>query len=229
MSDPLNPQGPTLPDSGLVQELQAEVTTETAPLLMFILKNIRVLVGSILLLVFVIIGTGTWRWYTAQQTEEAQIELGRMLVRTEGAARVTALQDMLKDAPESVQIAILFELASSAIAVEQYDVAATSYGALVLRDPEGALGIMACINQIDVLLREDKALEALVLLDVLERKAPEMLQVMVQETIANVAEQAGDFDRALLAYEKLLQFEDLAGDTGYFEARIKTLRVKASR
>lgn len=226
MVDPLNPQAPKLPDHGLMQELQAEVTTEATPLLTFILQHIRVIVGAVCILVLSIVGTGAWHWYTDKQAEEAQNELGRVLVNTEGAVRVTTLQALLPNVPDALRISVLLAIGSAAVASEQYDVAASAYGDIVLLDSEGTIGIMACLNQVDLLLREDKAVKALALLDVLEPKTPEILQVMLQETIAAVAEQANAIDRALAAYEYLLQVDGMLGDTGYFESRIKALRLQ---
>lgn len=226
MADPFNPQAPKLPEQGLVQELQAEVSTETAPLLMFILNNARLLVGAVCLLVVVILGTGVWNWHAGNQLEDAQAAFGRVLINTEGEARITALQDLLPKTPKSIRISVLLQLGETAITMKQYDVAASAYADIVALDADGTIGIMAALNQIDVLLRVDKPTEALALLELLAPKAPELLKSMVQENIAAVAEEAGNLDRALLAYEELLKMENLLGDTGYFETRIKAIRAQ---
>lgn len=226
MADPFNPQAPKLPEQGLVQELQAEVSTETAPLLMFILNNARLLVGAVCLLVAVILGTGVWNWHAGNQLEDAQAAFGRVLINTEGEARITALQDLLPKTPKSIRISVLLQLGETAITMKQYDVAASAYAGIVALDADGTIGIMAALNQIDVLLRVDKPTEALALLELLAPKAPELLKSMVQENIAAVAEEAGNLDRALLAYEELLKMENLLGDTGYFETRIKAIRAQ---
>ena len=57
MADPLRPSGPQIPGS-LMGEIQSEVAVEATPLLSFVLRNSRIIVTCIVLLVLVIAGVG---------------------------------------------------------------------------------------------------------------------------------------------------------------------------
>ena len=64
MADPLRPSGPQIPGS-LMGEIQSEVAVEATPLLSFVLRNSRIIVTCIVLLVLVIAGVGGWQWHQA--------------------------------------------------------------------------------------------------------------------------------------------------------------------
>ena len=87
MADPLRPSGPQIPGS-LMGEIQSEVAVEATPLLSFVLRNSRIIVACIVLLVLVIVGVGGWQWHQGRVEREAHLELGRILV-------AACLQDLL--------------------------------------------------------------------------------------------------------------------------------------
>ena len=87
MADPLRPSGPQIPGS-LMGEIQSEVAVEATPLLSFVLRNSRIIVACIVLLVLVIVGVGGWQWHQGRVEREAHLELGRILV-------TACLQDLL--------------------------------------------------------------------------------------------------------------------------------------
>ena len=78
MADPLRPSGPQIPGS-LMGEIQSEVAVEATPLLSFVLRNSRIIVTCIVLLVLVIAGVGGWQWHQTRVEREAHLELGRIL------------------------------------------------------------------------------------------------------------------------------------------------------
>ena len=92
MADPLRPAGPQIPGS-LMGEIQSEVAVEATPLLRFVLENSRVIVSVVVVLVLAIVGVGGWQWYQSRVEREAHLELGRILVSTQGEARIAALAE----------------------------------------------------------------------------------------------------------------------------------------
>ena len=64
-------------------EIQSEVAVEATPLLSFVLRNSRIIVTCIVLLVLVIAGVGGWQWHQTRVEREAHLELGRILVSTQ--------------------------------------------------------------------------------------------------------------------------------------------------
>ena len=175
MADPLRPSGPQIPGS-LMGEIQSEVAVEATPLLSFVLRNSRIIVTCIVLLVLVIAGVGGWQWYQTRVEREAHLELGRILVSTQGPDRIAALETFLPAAPSAMKSGVQLEIATTALGLEQYGKAAEAYAAVAAADPKGSIGMMAAINQADLLQRQGKYAEALAVFDSLEKSAPESLR-----------------------------------------------------
>ena len=171
MADPLRPSGPQIPGS-LMGEIQSEVAVEATPLLSFVLRNSRIIVTCIVLLVLVIAGVGGWQWHQTRVEREAHLELGRILVSTQGPERIAALETFLPAAPSAMKSGVQLEIATTALGLEQYGKAADAYAAVAAADPKGSIGMMAAINQADLLQRQGKYAEALAVFDSLEKSAP---------------------------------------------------------
>ena len=217
MADPLRPSGPQIPGS-LMGEIQSEVAVEATPLLSFVLRNSRIIVTCIVLLVLVIAGVGGWQWYQTRVEREAHLELGRILVSTQGPDRIAALETFLPAAPSAMKSGVQLEIATTALGLEQYGKAAA--------DPKGSIGMMAAINQADLLQRQGKYAEALAVFDSLEKSAPESLRPAILEGQAMSAELAGKLDRALAAYESIATSLGDAANNGYFQAKIAELKAR---
>ena len=214
MADPLRPSGPQIPGS-LMGEIQSEVAVEATPLLSFVLRNSRIIVTCIVLLVLVIAGVGGWQWH-----------LGRILVSTQGPERIAALETFLPAAPSAMKSGVQLEIATTALGLEQYGKAADAYAAVAAADPKGSIGMMAAINQADLLQRQGKYAEALAVFDSLEKSAPESLRPAILEGQAMSAELAGKLDRALAAYESIATSLGGAANNGYFQAKIAELKAR---
>ena len=133
MADPLRPSGPQIPGS-LMGEIQSEVAVEATPLLSFVLRNSRIIVTCIVLLVLVIAGVGGWQWHQTRVEREAHLELGRILVSTQGPDRIAALETFLPAAPSAMKSGVQLEIATTALGLEQYGKAADAYAAVAAAD-----------------------------------------------------------------------------------------------
>ena len=153
MADPLRPSGPQIPGS-LMGEIQSEVAVEATPLLSFVLRNSRIIVTCIVLLVLVIAGVGGWQWHQTRVEREAHLELGRILVSTQGPERIAALETFLPAAPSAMKSGVQLEIATTALGLEQYGKAAEAYAAVAAADPKGSIGMMAAINQLPATFKE---------------------------------------------------------------------------
>lgn len=227
MVDPLRPSGPEIPGS-LMGEIQSEVAVEATPLLRFVVQNSHRLVAVVVVLLLAIAGIGGWQWHESRVEREAHLELGRILVSTQGASRITALETFLSTAPADMKPGVQLEIASAAMSLEQFDKAAGAYAAVAAADPKGSIGMLASINQADLLQRQGKYAEALGIFDTLEKSAPESLRPVILEGQAMSAEMAGKFDRALAAYERIASNLGNAGNSGYFQAKIAELKARVA-
>ncbi len=225
MSDPFRLNGPQLPQGGLMGELQSEVSVEATPLLRFVLAHIRLLVGGVVVLVLAIAAVGGWRWYENSVQREAEIALGHIRVSTSGEERIAALEKIAADIPENLRLGLQLDIAITALGMEDLPRAAAAYGALYAQDPKGPVGLMAALNQADILQRQGKPAEALAVLDALEKNAPQSMRSVILEGQAISAEQSGDLNRALGDYEALVKAA--GGDNlGYMQAKIAELRAR---
>lgn len=96
------------------------MAVEATPLLSFVLRNSRIIVTCIVLLVLVIAGVGGWQWHQTRVEREAHLELGRILVSTQGPERIAALETFLPAAPSAMKSGVQLEIATTALGLEQY-------------------------------------------------------------------------------------------------------------
>ncbi len=233
MADPLRPSisrlvRPTGP-GGVLGELQSEVSAEATPLLTFILTHIKTLVATILLSVAAVVTFGIWHWHSARVEHTAQLEFGRILTGLEKQDRLAALETFLASAPSSMISGVQLEIATNALQMNDVARAATAYGAVYTDDPQGAFGMMAAINQADLLRKVGQPDEALAVLDsLLKTTSTTLHQTMIQaihESQAAIAEQTGQLDRALKLYEAIVS-ESSNEENGYYQAKITELKTR---
>ena len=233
-SNPLNPltgRPGKSGEPGLMGELQSEVPVEAAPLLIFVVRHIRAIVGLVLLFVASIIGYGIWQWQGENSLRDSQMELGRVLERT-GQARVEGLEALLPKLPGSMRLGVLLTLAESALAEKDLDRAAKAYRQISSADPDGVLGYMAGLDLSGVLQRQGKFDEAVALLEGLASRAPDALKLFAREDLASAAEQAGQIDKALATYEELASTPAAnrsAMERNFFRDKLKELQALAAK
>lgn len=217
---PANPQE----SQEILNEIQAEVSTEAAPLLQFIIRHAGLIMTTLGLFALLLAGTASYRWYASLTVEKSQAELATLTMRAAGQEKYAALAQFVSTAPEEVRMAALLELASAAIAINNYDKAAEAFAMLQKSDTAKPLGNIAAFNEAQVLLRESKYDAALTVLETLNNNVSEENRTIVLSVLAEAAQAAGKNDRAIAAYEQLA-----ASNTGpeaeFFRFRAQTLRA----
>ena len=83
--NPVRPQN-TPESPTLLNDLKAEVSAESAPLLQFIVRNSGLIVGVVVVLLVALVGTAVWRWHQGGLQAEAQTELARIGITRAGIA-----------------------------------------------------------------------------------------------------------------------------------------------
>ena len=91
--NPVRPQN-TPESPTLLNDLKAEVSAESAPLLQFIVRNSGLIVGVVVVLLVALVGTAVWRWHQGGLQAEAQTELARIGITMKGGDRLKALDDL---------------------------------------------------------------------------------------------------------------------------------------
>ncbi len=192
---PLNPH--------LLSELQSEVSNEATPLLQFILNHAVIIMAGLALFVLILAGIGGYNWYAERNLQEAQANLSQIVLSNQGEERISALEAFLISAPSSMQGGIQLSLAETAMELKDYTKAAGYFGALAMLDTEGALGLLAALNQGQALLLAKKPKEALPIFESLVDKASAVQKIVIQQSLAEAAIQAGDVEKAKKTFEAM--------------------------
>ena len=214
--------------SDLLQELQSEVTHEAAPLLQFLLKHavtIMVLLGLFLL---VLVGMGAYKWYAGKSVIEGQDALARIMLTTQGAPRVTALEKYAREAPARLRVAVLLELADAAMQEKAYAKAAAAYEKAAAEDADGAAGLLASFNHGQALLADGKADAALSVLNALLPRLEANAARNVLPVQAAAALAANKPEQALKSFETLAASAQGA-EKEYLESRVLALRAQLKK
>ena len=223
--------------SPLFRDLQAEVSSESAPLLQFMLRHAGIIAGVVILFLLVLAGTGIWRWYSGGKNEDARQELARVSMTVQGQERLKALAALADKAPSDVRLSVLLAWAQSALESGDAAVAAEVYAKAAKLDADGALGMAAALGEAykvrskdfpalgeaGSLLKAGKNAEALTLLQGLEAGLPgENRSVQLRQMLAEAAARAGQKDLAAKTYQALAQ--EVSGlDGDYFRVRAEAL------
>lgn len=209
--------------SPLFRDLQAEVSSESAPLLQFMLRHAGIIAGVVILFLLVLAGTGIWRWYSGGKNEDARQELARVSMTMQGQERLKALAALADKAPSDVRLSVLLAWAQSALESGDAAVAAEVYAKAAKLDADGALGLAAALGEAGSLLKAGKNAEALTLLQGLEARLPgENRSVQLRQMLAEAAARAGQKDLATKTYQALAQ-EVNGLDGEYFRVRAEAL------
>ncbi len=195
------------PNSQLLNELQSEVSTEAAPLLQFLIKHALTIMIGLGLFVVVLVGVGTYNWYTNKTEAAAQLELSRIMIALQGKERIEALESFLPSAPASLQTATTLDIAESLMEMQDYDAAAQRFGDIATKleqeNPQSAMGILAALNQGQALILAQKPAEALGVLEKLLPRVPHEQLLVVQQALAEAAVQAGEETKARNTFEAM--------------------------
>ena len=144
--NPVRPQN-TPESPTLLNDLKAEVSAESAPLLQFIVRNSGLIVGVVVVLLVALVGTAVWRWHQGGLQAEAQTELARIGITMKGGDRLKALDDLAAKAPENMRYSIYLMQAEFAMQDQDYSRAEQAYATAAKLDADGAMGLMAALGQ----------------------------------------------------------------------------------
>lgn len=207
----------------ILNELQSEVSTEAAPLLQFILRHAGLIMTALGLFALLLAGTASYRWYMARDTAQAQNQLATLTMMPKGEAKLAALEEFVGKAPEKVRLAAMLELANAALAVDNYDKAATTFALLQSNDAAQPLGNIAALNEAQTLMRVGKFDAALTVLEKLYAVVTEDNRTLVASILAESAQAAGKNDRAITVYDELAA-QSTGPEAEFFRFRAQALK-----
>lgn len=203
----------------LLDDIQGEVSAESAPLLQFITKHASLIASGVLLLLLALGAVAVWNWYHGSKQEEARRELDRINMQLKGKDKDAALNKLAENAPNSVKLFIYMSLGQSAQENNDPVLAADAYAKAASLDGDGALGLTAALGSVGSLLMQGKFPQALALLQELEKKLPDSRNsAALQQMLAEAASRAGQLELAQKTYQKLAE-EVKTPEAAYFHSR----------
>lgn len=212
--------------NSLLRDIQGEVSAESAPLLQFITTHASKFASVVLALLLVLGGTAVWKWYHGGKQREAREELARIESQLKDRQRDDALNALAEKAPDSAKLFILLSLAKSAQENGNPILAADAYARAAKLDKDGALGLTAALGSAGSLLAQQEYIEALALLQELEKRLPDAASSKTfQQLLAEAAARAGQLDLARKTYLQLAG-EDQSSNGSYYRSRAAALTAQ---
>lgn len=183
-------------DPSLLGTLEKEVAPEASPLLLFMIRNARIIIGIIVLFVVIIAGYGAYTWREDKALTGAQRELVRLTALKPVENRVGELEKFLDHAPEKVRPAVLFALIDAALQTQNHDKVAGYWEALEKTGNKDLL-ILAGLGKARAEAERGDNQQALAILNgLLTKTSSDYGLVLLNTQIVSVAEDLGDLQRA---------------------------------
>lgn len=200
-----------------------ESTPDTLhPLLDYIIKNGKMIVAGIAAIILIAGGISGFKYMNQQKLIKAQSEMGTILIKYSGAKQAEALATFEKDAPASMKPAVQLALAKAWMDADHYADAKTVWAEIAKTSPK--LAPVAGLGQAKCLMLEDKAGEAVTLLQGLTTSAGAEYATSINRLLAEAAEKSENIQLAIQAYQGLLTSSPQ--EASFYEFKIKELKAK---
>lgn len=206
----------------LAERIKVEVGSESRRLFEKIMEQWRLIAGIAGIFIVLAAAYGGYSAYQKRKLTRAEQELSRIVLETSGPERLAALINLQGALPEALLPRYWLESAKAAQEQENLAKAMEFWKKLAEGGPDhwallGQLGYGA------TLLRLGRPQEAVEELERLRARAPESMLPVVLLQLAEAAETAEDWERALAAYEQLKAM-DGADQPGFLNFKAAEIR-----
>lgn len=189
------------PPPGFVGSLQDEVSAEASPLLTFLLAHAAKIAICIVLFIFAIVGYWIYAWQSDSKRSDEVTQLGKLLVISDPAMRLKALEDFLPQAPESVKHTAWFSILDAAVQLQDQDKIYAAWKAI--SEIDASIRIPATLGMVNALAVQEKYREALTLLEGIAGSARDTESAEVNIRITLIADLLGEYQRAVQACDAI--------------------------
>lgn len=205
--------------------IQGEVSAEASPFLQFLIDKARLIAIALVLFVAAIVGYGFYSSGQKSAKTEQEMEFGRLVTGKSGTERIAALEEYLKTAPAALHGAAWFAIAEAAHQEKDWAKAGAAWEQVAKLDD--SIRVTATLARAQALVELDRENEAMEVLESISGKLGPYDVVNVNSRIAILAENMGNYDRAIAACEAIVSAPE-AGDTSFWMQKIASLRQKAA-
>ena len=210
----------------LIDSLQSEVATEASPMMQFLVNHARTIALGIVVFIVAIAGYWVYSWNSGKQQTAALQELGRVIVIADASERLKALDAYLASAPAATKNAVLFAQAEAAQELKDYARAYSAWEAISKIDP--TVKVTGTFGMVQALIAQEKYKEALGLLEGISSKTNVADVVNVNSQIIVIAENLGDYKRAIAACDTILSQPELVTDMNLWSQKKAALEQEAA-
>lgn len=213
-------------DSNASQSAKSS-TSDVASLLQLPLRHWQKTLAGVLVVVAAAGGYALFGVYQKGQVEKAENELGVILTTKAGAERVAALEGLVKTAPAAMRDGVWLEIAKAAQSLGDFNKAAAAWKSISANAPTG-MKTVAGLGDAAALVQAGQQAKAVDVLEGLTVSGNKQFAMLVQRQLAITAEAAGQWQKALTAYE-VLKADGHVQNAGFLDARIADLKDKIAK
>jgi predicted negative regulator of RcsB-dependent stress response len=209
----------------LLKVMQQEISPEATPLWQYINDNAPKIAAIVITLIVLIGGYTFYSGYREGKVEDAKSQLA-LIISKKDTAQVLADLEQFKNSVESeVRLAVELEIARFASEQGDFAKAEDAYRYVMQKEKYSALGITAAMNTAGISAHQGNYAEAVKIYEDIVSHCPKDVQSLVYFQLGEMAEQSGDTDKAIKAYQDGINlFEDRnATDVVFYQARINEL------
>lgn len=208
----------------ILDEIEQEADQNLHPILQKILDNLKPIGIGIGALILVVGAYSGYTTYAKMQAKKLNDELGTILIQEDPAKRITSLNQFLTDHPSNMPVGVLLEVAATAMTSHHYSEAASAW-ARVADASDNEIAILARLGQARALSLDAKYKESLAILEAIDTTEAKNLATPVARQVAFAAEQAGEWQKALAAYEEL-KSAGAVTNTAFLDMKIAYIKTK---
>ena len=218
-------QNENLKNTGLLNDIGAEVRQESAPLLEFITNHGSKIAAAVLLFFAVTAISGLWRWYTNKQERDCLDKKVHIEMTLQGKEKLQALQALIDDAPDKLKTVLCLTLGQAAIEQKDYTIAEQAYARAAREDADGNMSRVAQMSQANCLLQLGKYKDALTLLQTLEKQFDSPAPLSLRQMLAYAAEHSENTALAEKIYLDMAK-DVTGGDASFLKRKAEELQAR---
>lgn len=209
----------------LLKEMQQEISPEATALWQYLNDNAPKIAAIVITLIVLIGGYTFYSGYREGKVEDAKTQLALLISKKDSAQVLADLEQFKKSAPAEVRLAVELEIARFASEGGDFAKAEEAYRYVMQEEKYSALGITAAMNTAGISAHQGNYAEAVKIYEDIVAHCPKDVQSLVYFQLGEMAEQSGEKDKAIKAYQDGINlFEDAnATDVVFYQTRIKEL------
>lgn len=209
----------------LLKEMQQEISPEATPLWQYINDNAPKIAAIVVTVIVLIGGYTFYGGYHEGKVEDAKNQLALIISQKDTAQILTDLEQFKGSVPSEVRLAVELEIARFASEQGELAKAEEAYKYVMQEEKYSALGISAAINTASLYAHQGKYGDAVKIYEDIVSHCPKDVQSLVYFQLGEMAEQTGDKDKAIKAYQDGINlFENMnTADVVFYQTRIKEL------